>query len=175
MGVLLGLVLGSQPAAASPTTISVEAGTLGVTSPATNALAAVVLNGTAQVAEVSIEPFSVTDARGSGAGWSLTAQATPFREWHSTAYVPDGKTLPVGSLTLAGLSVKANGTESVTPGLVAGPHVVDGPAITIATAEAGTGMGTFVFTPGVLRVTVPARTYARAYRSELSISITSGP
>lgn len=170
------LVLWVQPADASPTTVSVAAGTLAVTSPEANSFAVIVLDGTTQATEAPLGQFSVTDARGSGAGWSVSVQATPFKEWSSTGYVDGGKVLPLGSLTLGGLSVAASGSDSDVPVLAAGPYVLDGAAVSVATAAAGAGMGTFVFTPaGMLRVTVPASAYARAYRSQLSISITSGP
>lgn len=170
------LLVGTQPATASPTSVTVSAGTLHVTSPAMNDFAVVLLSGTAQATAAPLEPFSVTDARGSGGGWTLTLQATPFREWDGTAYVPDGKALPLGSLSLGGLSVTADGTDSDAPNVIAGPYVLDGQAVTVASASVGTGMGAFVFTPtGALRVTVPANAYARSYRSELSLSVTSGP
>ncbi|MDP9403151.1 MAG: hypothetical protein M3P85_07395 [Actinomycetota bacterium] len=46
----------------------------------------------------------------------------------------------------------------------------------VAHADAGTGMGRFAFSAmdGV-RVSVPADAYAGAYRSELSLSVASGP
>lgn len=128
-----------------------------------------------QVTEAPLQPFSVTDARGSGAGWTLTLQATPFREWDGTAYVPNGKRLPAGSLSIAGLSVSADGTDSKPPDVVAGPYVLDMQAAAVASASGGAGMGRYVFTPSALRVTVPADAYARAYRTELSLSVTSGP
>ena len=169
-------LMAAVPAMASPTSVAVSAGALGVSAPAVNDFAVVVLDGAAQTAHTSLQPFSVTDARGSGQGWTLSLQATPFREWDGTAYVPDGKTLPPGSLTLAGVSVTAAATDSDAPTVVAGPYPLDGPAVTVAAAAAGAGMGTFTFEPtGELAVAVPAHAYARAYRSELSISVASGP
>lgn len=161
---------------ASPTSVSLSAGPLAVTAPAVNDFAVVLLDGSAQTASAPLEPFSVTDARGSGDGWTLSLQATPFREWDGMSYVPDGKALPPGSLTLAGISVTATGTGSDPPAAVAGPYLLDGPAVTVAAAEASTGMGTFLVSPtSHLTVAVPAHAYARAYRSELSISVASGP
>lgn len=167
------------PATASSDTsvsVSVSAGSLGVTAPSVNDFAVVVLVGTVQVAHAPLEPFSVTDARGSGQGWTLGLQATPLREWDGSAYVADGKVLPAGSLALDGLAVTADGTDSPSPEVSAGPYTLDGPAVQVATARAGTGMGTFVFRPtSSLAVAVPADAYARAYRSELAVSVTSGP
>lgn len=138
-------------------------------------IAGVLWSAAAPVTHAPLGSFSVTDARGSGHGWTLSLQATPFREWDGSAYVPDGKRLPLGSLGPAGLSVTADGTDSQAPAVGIGPYTLDGPAVTVATAPAGTGMGRFVFDPSSLTVTVPANAYARTYRSELSVSLASGP
>lgn len=173
---VLWAVSASLATASSGVSISISAGSLGVTAPAVNDFAVVVLDGTVQVTRAPLEPFSVTDARGSGQGWSLTLQATPFREWDGNGYVTDGKALPAGSLGLDGLAVTPEGTDSPSPAIRAGPYILDESAVTVATAPVGTGMGTFVFQPtSTLAVAVPAHTYARVYRSELSVSVTSGP
>lgn len=160
--------------ASSDTSVSVSAGTLAVTEPSVNDFAVVVLDGTVQVAHAPLAAYSVTDARGSGQGWTLSLQATPFREWDGSAYVADGKALPAGSLGLDGLAVTAEGTDSQAPTISAGPYTLDG--VTVATARAGTGMGTCAFQPtSSLALAVPAHAYARTYRSELSVSVTSEP
>lgn len=51
-----------------------------MTAPAVNDFAVAVLDGTVQVAHAPLATFSVTDARGSGQGWTLSLQATPFPE-----------------------------------------------------------------------------------------------
>lgn len=46
----------------------------------------------------------------------------------------------------------------------------------VAAATAGTGMGRFSSMPtAALQIAVPAHAYARTYRSELSVTVTSGP
>lgn len=152
-----------------------SAGTLHLTAPAISEFD-VVVNGATQVVEAPLEPFSVVDARGSGGGWTLTVQATPFREWDGSAYVAGGNTLPHGSLRLDGLSVTAEGTDADLPRVFTGPTVVDGETVTVATAGAGAGMGLFAFaSTGPLRVSIPANVPAGVYRSELSLSVTAGP
>lgn len=156
--------------------MAVTSGLLGVTAPAVNDFAVITLTGAAQTAEAPLEPFAVTDARGTGAGWTLVVQASAFREWDGSAYVPDGKALPAGSLSLAGLAVTSDDTDSSAPELVAGPYVLDSGAVTVAVASTGTGMGRFTVTPASgLRVAVSADAYARTYRSDVSLSVTSGP
>lgn len=172
--------LGALPltgsALADDTTVTVSGGLLGVTAPAVNDFAVITLSGSAQAAEAPLEPFAVTDARGTGQGWTLVVQASTFREWDGSAYVAGGKALPLGSLSLVGLSVAGDGTDSPAPEVVVGPYVLDNNAVPVAVAATGTGMGRFTVTPtGGLRVAVPASAYARTYRSEVSLSVTSGP
>jgi hypothetical protein len=154
----------------------VSGGTLQVTAPAVNDFISVTLDGTAQVATAPIGPFAVTDARGTGIGWTMNIQATPLGQWDEGRYVPGGDTLPEGSLILPGLSVASAGTDSVAPALVTGPYTLDSGPITLARASSGTGMGRFRFTPtGPLRVAVPVGAHAGTYRGEVSISVISGP
>lgn len=175
MAVAALVFTGTPPALASPTTVSVSSGALTVTTPSVNDFAVVILDGEAQTAHTPLETFWVTDARGSGQGWKVKLQATQFREWSGTEYPPGGKTLPYGSLSLSGISVSPSDTGSVGPVVVQGPHPLDGATVTLAVAAADTGMGRFLFDPSELTVAVPAHAYARAYRSELSISVASGP
>ena len=161
---------------ATPTSVSVTGGPLVVAGPEVHEVAVLATNGTAQVVEAPMEPFIVTDARGSGQGWAVHLQATALREWDGTVYVAGGKVLPNWSMTLPGLSVAANPTGSAAPHVVAGPHHLDGPPVKVATAAAGSGMGRFSFTPtAALQIALPAHTAAAMYRSQLSVTVTSGP
>lgn len=164
------------PAQASQTAVVVAGGPLGLTTPAVNDSPVVILDGTARTAHAPIEAFSVTDARGNGRGWTLTAQATPFREWDGEGYVPGGQALPAGSLSWRGFLVSADGTDSQGPVVTPGPYTLDAGPVTLAEARAGTGMGRFTFSPAAaLEIAVPAGAYARRYRSELSMTVLSGP
>jgi hypothetical protein len=73
-------------------------------------------------------------------------------------------------------TVVAAGTGSAPPEVASGPSHIDGFSAVIARAAGGTGMGTYLFSaPGPLILTVPASVYAGTYRSELSVSVISGP
>jgi hypothetical protein len=175
--VVVVATLGSAAGAhATPTSVSVAGGPLAVAGPEVHDVAVVTLDGTAQLVEAAMEAFSVADARGSGQGWVLHLQASALREWDGTAYVAGGQVLPNGSMTLPGLSVAADNTDSTAPHVVAGPHRLDGPPVKVATAAAGGGMGRFSFTPtAALQIALPAHAEAATYRSELSVTVTSGP
>jgi hypothetical protein len=134
--------------------------------------ASVTLDGTAKATTATMSDFSVTDD--SGAGWHVTVEATQFREFDVAAgqYVAGGKTLPAGSLSMPAPAV-APAAGSIT--VPAGPHAIDGFSVQLASAAAGT-TGTYDFTlTDPLTLTVPARAYARAYRSEVTVAVASGP
>lgn len=138
--------------------------------------APVTLDATTKTTTATMDNFSVTDDRGTGEGWSVTVQATQFRQWDGTAYVAGGKTLPTGSLSLPAPTVTAVGTESAPPAVTPGPYAIDGSAVKVASATVNTGMGTYDFTQsGPLTLTIPASAYALIYRSELTVSLSSGP
>jgi len=89
----------TAPATAESTTAVVSGGSLGLSSaPAVGDFVLVRLDGSARQTHAALDDFSVVDARGTGAGWTVSVQATQFREWDGTFYAADGKTLPKGSL-----------------------------------------------------------------------------
>lgn len=169
-------MLGMTPAMGGSASVVVSPGVgLTVAAPAVGSFALVRLDGTARSAEADFGPFTVTDARGTGEGWTVTIEATPLRAWQGGGYVPGGPSLPRGSLTLPDLAVVADGTDSRAPTLVDGANIVDGSAVSVAHAEPDTGMGRYTFLPlGPLRVNVPA-TLTGVYRSEVSVAVISGP
>lgn len=173
---LVVLLIASPARASSPAEVVVSGGTLGLSpAPAVRDFVVVTLDGTARTTTSSMDPFLVTDARGTGAGWKVTVQASRLRQWDGAVYVAGGWSLPMGSLAMPAPSVAARGTDSAPPAVTSGPYVIDGATVTVATAGEGTGMGSYAFTPGELVLAVPARAYASTYRSEIAISITSGP
>lgn len=177
VAVAVFLVAPAAHALAAPASVVVSPGAgLTVALPAIGDFGVVTLDGATRSAGARFGPFTVTDARGSGDGWTVTAQGTPFRAWDGAGYVPSGASLPPGSLTLPGLAVASDGTASPAPEVAAGPYTLDGTAAIVARAHPGTGMGRFIFTPTAgLHVTVPSGAYAGRYRSTVSVSVTSGP
>jgi hypothetical protein len=134
--------------------------------------AAVTLDGTAKTTTATMSDFSIADD--GGAGWHVTVQATQFREFDAVAgqYVTGGKALPNGSLTMPAPTVIPSAASITVP---AGPHAIDGASVVLASATAGT-TGTYDFTfGGPLTLTLSGSTYARSYRSEITIAVASGP
>lgn len=178
------LAMPAALAGSDPTDIAVTGGSLSATTPTVTDFAAVTLDGTAKPTTATMGNWSVTDARGTGLGWRVTVQATQFAEWDATlnagagGYVTSGKKLAQNSLKMPAPTVAANGTLSALPAITAGgPYTIDGAgAVTVASAALDAGMGIFDFTSGgALTLTVPSSAYARTYRSDVNVSVVSGP
>jgi hypothetical protein len=72
---------------------------------------------------------------------------------------------------------KADTTSSTPPTMTSGAYTLDaGSAVKIASSAAdGTGMGSYTITPGAVTLTVDADTYARNYRSDVTVTLATGP
>lgn len=179
----------SSAMAQDATDVTVSGSTdLAITNPAAGNFTGITLDGSVKTTHATFDNITATDARGTGAGWNVTVQGTQFAEHNGTSYVEDGKTLPTSSLAMAGVTItKADSTSSTVPTATAGPYTLDaGSAVKIASAAAnGTGMGSYTFTQGdldsgtsgsqPLKLTVPASAYAKTYRSDVTVSVISGP
>lgn len=163
--------------AADSTSVTVTGGTLTITNPLAADFPGATLNGAAQTKTASLAAFAVDDARGSGAGWNVTAQASRFSEVDGTgALVTGGKQLPASSLAMSQPTVAANGTTSAAPSITAGPYTVDGgSAVKFASAAVDTGMGKYDFDATTLSLTIPANAYAKSYKSDVTITVASAP
>ena len=174
-------------AAGHDTNVTVTASNLTLGTIAVGDFAGVTLNGTARSTTATMSAFDVNDSRGTGAGWNVTIGATEFKEWDSTlnagagGYVVSGKTIGTSRTSMATATVaKADATSSTAPTMTAGAYTLDaGSAVKIASAAAdGTGMGSYTITPGGtngVTLTVDADTYAKAYRSDVTVTLATGP
>ncbi|MGJ7440983.1 WxL domain-containing protein [Aquipuribacter sp. MA13-6] len=173
---------GAAPALADtvqdPSDVTVTAGTLEFsTDPTVGDFAPVTLNSESQDVDAAVGTFSVSDNTGSGAGWTVTVQASQMAEHNGTDYVGSGRTLPTSSIELSAPTVgAAAGTTSAVPAIAPGPYTVDaGAAVTIATAAPGAGMGTYDFGATTATLTVPSDAYAATYRSDVTVTLATTP
>lgn len=165
-------------AAEDQTNVAVIAADLTLGSIAIGDFGPVTLDGTVNTTTATMAAFSVNDSRGSGAGWSVTIGATEFAEWDEGAYVADGKTIGASRTSLGNATVaKSDATSSTAPTMTSGAYTIDaGSAVKVASAAAdGTGMGSYQITPGTVTLTIDADTYARDYRSEVTVTLATGP
>jgi hypothetical protein len=165
------LLAGTAYAAAS--TAIINAGTLAISAPTVANFAGVTLDGTSKSTTAAMGTFTVTDARGSGAGWNVTVQATQMTTGGGTP-----KLLALGSISMPQPTVaKVAATSGAVPSLTAGPYLIDvaSPLKISSAAADGTGMGSYLFTPGNLTLNLPASVYAGTYTSTITVSIVAGP
>lgn len=148
----------------------------------------VTMNGTPQLTSAVIAPFTVIDDSGTGAGWHVTLLLPNFA---------DGST-PANIVTAAGAQmnapvVAAANTDSVMGGVWASPNVDFTAAKSIVTADPAdvahnggapvgpdgvttvAGIGTYLVSPQILKLVVPANAIAGAYTSTATIAIVNGP
>lgn len=180
------LAAGAVPAAAADGDIGVAGSSMTMTTPTVSAFGGVTLTGELLSTTATLSPFVVTDPRGTGAGWSVTVQATRFTEHTGSAYVTSNpKVLPAGSLTIStGAASARAGTSSGTPPTSFNGTVDGGSALkvlSIAACDAAVvacdnGMGTFDIAASTLTLNnIPAKSFAKTYKSDVTVTLVQSP
>lgn len=169
-------------AATDDTNVTVTGGVLSITNPVVANFTGVTLNGAAQTTTAAVGAFSVNDATGTGSGWNVTVQASQLAQYDSTlnagagGYVTGGRTLALNSLSLPASTVASPNTTSPDPSITAGPYLIDSAsAVKVASAAANEGMGKYDFSAATLTLSLPASVYAANYRSDVTLSVVTGP
>ncbi len=145
---------------------------------------ATLLSSGAATTEADSSTYSVTDARGTGAGWEVWMSATQFTA-PAVQGVSAERTLTEGIMKLqpfAAGDITVNFGSATKPSIVnATEQAVDNGALQVLDAAAsdlamdGQGMGKYTMPAAHFHVAVPAGAYATTYSSTLTISFTSGP
>lgn len=134
----------------------------------------VTLNGSNQTTSKS-QALDISDARGTGVGWHVTAT--------STLFTSGSDTLPAGTVTIASTpGVACDASVTCTVASTSGvsypytlPAAASAPtATTMYNAAANTGMGAQTATP-TWQLAVPASAKAGTYTSTWTYSLVSGP
>jgi opacity protein-like surface antigen len=167
-------------AATSNTSVTLGAGTLDYTTPFSSGnFPNTTLTGVPQLVHAAVNPWTVTDARGSLLnGWNLTVSASQFSTGGGSP-----STLPTGSMTLVSVPVPSTtvGNVSLPPVPVPLAAAIDGgSAQKIATAAVAQGLGQWTFTSlnpagGDLALTVPPAAVAGTYTSTITTTLSTGP
>jgi hypothetical protein len=147
------------------------AGTLSTTAPEIAPFTAV-LTGVTQTVRITLGAWTVTDARSTPAGYTVTASATAPTVGGSVADAGTGAQL---ALTPAA-PAPAAGNVATGP-VVTGEKTLGPTATTIAGAAPGAGGGGWVFpadlgaATGSLRATIPGDAGAGAFHSTLTFTV----
>jgi hypothetical protein len=151
------VALATTPAFADNVQATITGGALSVTT-AGATLSGVTLNGTSQVASGDASaPWSISDNRGSGAGWTVAVTATtPTSIAGSSDLV--ARTLPVANLSMStGTIVAGTGSDAITNITGATDLPMSVTAQTLVSSS-GTNKGSYALTPS-FELAVPANAY----------------
>jgi hypothetical protein len=166
----LAAVMVAGPASAAPGDLVVTAGTLdwdGGAAPTISAFNPITLTGVPQLTTLTVDPFTVTDATGSAAGWNVLLTIPDL--------VNGGSTIPASQISMSAPTVTAVGTSDMT-GVAA--HASAGgfdSGEKIVTASATNGQGMYLVSPFPAKLVVPVDALAGTYASAATIAIVSGP
>jgi hypothetical protein len=165
----LSTVLAAHPAAAAPGDLTVTGGALAFqgTAPTVGTFTGITLNGTDQLTSAAIPTFTVVDPTGSGAGWNVALSFTDLSNGAATI-------LASGISMLAPVVSAAGGLlTGVTGSAIASVNNAAPNKFVVATAT--NGGGTYLVSPGFLKLLVPAGTATGTYTTTATIAVTSGP
>lgn len=171
---------------------AVDGDSLGLTAPATLSWSDT-LNGHNQSVvdtNTSDQTYTVVDATGTDAGWTVTAEATPFTGSATGAVLPDATVFETNgdpsseSGTTVPAAQCATGSDCTLPtpsGSIAYPVQITvaasgtGQPVAIYDAEAGTGMGAIVIADVGWWLNIPANARLDTYTSTITLAVDSGP
>ncbi|MCU1464771.1 MAG: hypothetical protein JWM72_699 [Actinomycetia bacterium] len=157
----------------------------GAVFPTVGNFANVTMNGTPQLTSASIAPFTVIDDSGTGAGWHVTLLVPNFTS--------GANVLPAAGVQMNAVVVAPGNTDSAMGGVWSDPNVDFTTAKTIVEANPAdtthnggaplgpdgltkvAGVGTYLVSPQILKLIVPANALAGAYTTTATIAIVNTP
>jgi hypothetical protein len=157
----------------------------GAVFPTVGNFANVTMNGTPQLTSAAIAPFTVIDDSGTGAGWHVTLLVPNFTS--------GANVLPAAGVQMNAVVVAAGNTDSAMGGVWSDPNVDFTTAKTIVEANPAdtthnggaplgpdgltkvAGVGTYLVSPQILKLIVPANALAGAYTTTATIAIVNTP
>ena len=138
--------------------------------PAIADFSAVTLNGTPQLTSVTVDPFTIVDATGSKAGWNVTLTVEDLVNAGAA-----NDTILAANISMSAPVVTGAGASDLTgvTGNASAGGFATGEKIVVATA--GSGLGTYLVSPQILKLTVPVTAQTGTYTSLATIAVNSGP
>jgi hypothetical protein len=153
---------------AAPGDLVVTAGTLDFDpagAPTLGTFAGVTLNGQPQLTRAQIDPFTIIDARGTSAGWTVSMTVSDLVNGASTIAATQM------SMTAATVIDNSTGAAAVTvTGDAVASFTAGANTIVTATADAQSN-GTFLVSPQLIKLVVPANALAGTYASTATLSV----
>jgi WxL domain surface cell wall-binding len=131
------------------------------------------LDGTDQTVSYTV-PLTLTDARGSGAGWNLTLTSTTFTDASSHTLSTSASTIASVAMVCIAGGTCTNATNAITYPVTVPAAATAPAAVKVFNSAATTGLGRFTITPTV-NVAIPGNSYAGTYTSTLTVAAVSGP
>ncbi|MFT4035088.1 MAG: WxL domain-containing protein [Patulibacter sp.] len=165
-------LFGAASAHGATASATLTGGTLALDTAPNVTFTGVTLDGTNKTT-TGTQALTVTDPRGTGVGWKLTATSTLFTTGSVT--LPSTATTITAEPSATCLTTCTNPTTSSLTWPYTLPAASTAPtATTFYNAASSTGLGKFTITP-TWTLTVPASATAGTYTSTWTISIASGP
>lgn len=191
-GTLVGIGMGlAALALLAPTFPALASGDAGVTFTAAGLsggaiaygdFAGLTLNGQHQTTTAAWSIGNIIDARGNGNGWNLSLTLTQLKEYNTDAgtYVTGGKTLPASSITVtvaptvSQVDLSSSAANTITP-VSAGTALDTGSPVKLLSAALNGGMGQFSFGNMTISLATAADAFARAYKTDATLSLNDAP
>jgi putative surface cell wall-binding protein len=131
------------------------------------------LDGTDQTVSYTV-PLTLTDARGSGAGWNLTLTSTTFTDGASHTLSTSASTIASVAMACVAGGSRTNATNAIAYPVTIPAAATAPAAVKVFNSAANSGLGRFTITPTV-NVAIPGNSYAGSYTSTLTVAAVSGP
>src|SRR4051812_17414196 len=148
-------------------TATITGGALALSSAATPSVA-VTLDGLDKTPTYTV-PITITDPRGTGAGWNVTLTSTTFTTGGQSLSTSASSVTSVTSACGAS-STCTNATNAIAFPVTVPAAATAPAAVKIFNAALNTGMGLLTVTPTV-QVAVPANVFAGSYTSTLTLAV----
>lgn len=165
------MLLAALVAAPAHADLTVHAGTLDFDpagAPTIGNFADVTLDGTPQLTSLTVDPFTIIDSTGSADGWNVLLTIPNL--------VNGTDTIPASDVSMSAPIVSPAAGSDMTN---VDPHASGVTGFTspvkIVTAAAGSGEGTYLVSPRILKLTVPDTALVGTYTSAGSIQVVDGP
>lgn len=164
----LVVVLGAVSAQADTVNSTLSGGSLTTTTSAPT-LSAVTLNGTNTQTSTGVAPsaWSVTDARGTGAAWTLSVSATDLTSAAGTVDTK-ARTIPVSALSITPGTITAGSGADSAANITASTLALSTTSQALVSA-AGPDKGTYSLTPN-FSLAIPANAYRSNYSGVVNTS-----